>query len=57
MVFRSVLACAWMVSERFQGDSKVSAVRALSLENKWVSMGFDGFDRLLWVTMDFDGLL
>ena len=47
-------ARAWMVSERFQrgirkfsgsfqGDSKVSAVRALSLERKWISMGYDGF--------------
>ena len=42
MVFRSVLACSWMVSGRFQGDSKVSAVRALSLERKWVTMGYDG---------------
>lgn len=40
------------VSGSFQGDSKDSAVRALSLERKWVSIGYYG---LLWITMDFNG--
>lgn len=38
------------VSGSFQGDSKISAVRVLSLERKWVSMDFGG---LLWVTMGY----
>ena len=41
------------VSGSFQGDSKVSAVRALSLERKGVNMGLDGVRWVRWVTMGY----